>query len=45
MRIVRYAENDTRLGQLVAEHGIDKDEALEAAVDLVTSRSREVFRW
>jgi glucuronate isomerase len=32
------------LARLVAEHVLDEDEALEAAVDLVAGRPREVFR-
>jgi len=32
------------LAQLVAEHRIDEDEAQETAVDLVTSRSQQVFK-
>jgi glucuronate isomerase len=32
------------LAQLVAEHRLDEDEATETAVDLVTTRPREVFK-
>ena len=32
------------LAQLVAEHRLDEDEALETAVDLVTTRPRTVFK-
>jgi glucuronate isomerase len=32
------------LAQLVAEHRLDEDEAVDAAVDLVSDRPREVFR-
>jgi glucuronate isomerase len=32
------------LARLVVEHRLDEDEALEAAVDLVSGRPREVFR-
>jgi glucuronate isomerase len=32
------------LAQLVAEHVLDEDEALETAVDLVAGRPREVFK-
>jgi len=32
------------LAQLIAEHRIDEDEALEAAVDLVSGRPMEVFK-
>jgi len=32
------------LAQLVAEHRLDEDEALESAIDLVSGRAREVFK-
>jgi len=32
------------LAQLIAEHRIDEDEALDAAVDLVSGRPMEVFK-
>ena len=32
------------LAQLVAEHQLDEDEALETAIDLVAGQPREVFK-
>ena len=32
------------LAQLVAEHRLEEDEAMDTAIDLVAGRAREVFK-